>query len=63
MSQLSQYFRDTVAELKQVKWPTQKQAFIYSVLVVLISAIVALFLSAFDQLFSLGIDYLVTRFY
>jgi len=63
MSQLSKYFRDTAAELKQVKWPTQKQAFIYSVLVVVISVIVALFLSAFDQIFSLGIDYLITRFY
>ncbi len=56
------YFKDTIAEMKQVTWPTQKQAFVYTALVILISVVVALFLSAFDYIFSQGIDFLVNNF-
>jgi preprotein translocase subunit SecE len=62
MSNLSNYFRDTVAEMKQVTWPTQKQAMLYTVLVIGISVFVALFLGLFDHLFGLGVDELITRF-
>lgn len=62
MSNLMNYFKDTIAEMKQVTWPTQKQAFVYTGLVILVSVVVALFLGAFDHLFSLGIDFLVNNF-
>ncbi len=61
MSNLANYFKDTLAEMKQVTWPSQKQAFVYTLLVILVSIVVALFLGAFDYLFSLGIDFLVNR--
>lgn len=60
MSNLSNYFKATMAEMRQVTWPTQKQAFLYTFLVILISVFVALFLGAFDYLFSLGIDAIVS---
>lgn len=41
-----------MTEMKHVKWPTSTQAAIYTVLVVIISAIVALILSGFDYLFT-----------
>lgn len=59
MSNLSNYFKATAAEMKQVSWPSQRQAFLYTFLVITISVLVALFLSAFDYLFSLGIDAIV----
>lgn len=59
MSNLSNYLKATMAEMKQVSWPTQRQAFLYTFLVILISVFVALFLGAFDYLFSLGIDAIV----
>jgi preprotein translocase subunit SecE len=62
MDALSRYFRDTFAELRQVAWPTQSQALKYTVLVIAISAFVALFVALFDYVFSLGINSIVNRF-
>lgn len=62
MNSLIKYFRDTAAELKQVSWPTQHQAMLYTVLVIVISVFVALFTGAFDFLFSRGIEAFVNRF-
>jgi preprotein translocase SecE subunit len=59
MDALSKYFRDTFAELRQVAWPTQSQTIKYTVLVVAISAFVALFVAAFDYVFSLGINTII----
>jgi preprotein translocase subunit SecE len=52
MSRLGNYFRDTAAEMKHVSWPTQTQAFIYTALVIGVSALVAVFLGAADYLFT-----------
>lgn len=52
MSRLGNYVRDTAAEMKHVSWPTQKQALVYSALVICISAFVALFVGAFDYVFT-----------
>lgn len=62
MNNFTKYLRDTFAELKQVSWPTQHQAMLYTVLVIGISIIVAMFVGAFDYLFSQGINVLVNRF-
>ncbi len=62
MDQLTKYFRDTAAELKQVSWPTQNQAMLYTVLVIVICAVTAVFLGAFDYAFSQGISFIVNRF-
>jgi preprotein translocase subunit SecE len=59
MSNLGQYLRDTMHELKQVSWPTQKQAFLYTVLVIVISVVVSLFLGAFDFAFTRGIEAII----
>ena len=52
MDSLIKYFRDTASELKQVSWPTQQQAMLYTALVIGISVVVSLFTSAFDYVFS-----------
>lgn len=62
METLSKYFRDTLAEMRQVAWPTQSQALKYTAMVVIISGVAAVFLASFDTLFSLGIDYVVKTF-
>lgn len=48
MSRIGNYVRDTAGEMKHVKWPTQQQAFIYTALVIGISAIVAVYLGVVD---------------
>lgn len=52
MEKVTKYLRDTAAEMKHVKWPTSTQAAIYTVLVIAISATVALMLSGFDYIFT-----------
>lgn len=46
------YFKDTLAETKHINWPTFKQAVVFTVLIILISAFVALLLGGFDLLFT-----------
>ena len=62
MDKLAQYFRATLAEMKQVKWPTQNQAMVYTALVIVICVITALFVGLFDFIFSQVIDIIVNRF-
>ncbi len=62
MGNLGQYLRDTMAELKQVSWPSQKQAFLYTVLVIVIAVVVSLFLGLFDFVFTRGIEAIVANF-
>ena len=62
MDQLTKYFRDTAAEMKQVSWPTQQQAVFYSLLVIVISSFVALYVGAFDYIFSQAINFVVNNF-
>ncbi|MFM2381889.1 MAG: hypothetical protein RLZZ76_656 [Candidatus Parcubacteria bacterium] len=59
MSRFGNYLRDTAAEMKHVKWPTQTQTIVYTVLVVAVSAFVALFLSAFDYGFSQALNAII----
>jgi preprotein translocase SecE subunit len=46
-----QYLKDVRVELSHVSWPTQKQAMVYTLLVIIISVITSLFLGFFDFAF------------
>ena len=62
MDKIGQYFRDTLAEMKQVKWPTQNQAMVYTGLVIAVVAIVAIFVGLWDFIFASGIRFLTEGF-
>ena len=57
MENFVNYLRETKAELSNVKWPTRKQAVIYTVLVIAISGLVSLFLGAFDFVFTTALNW------
>ncbi len=61
MERFSNYLRAVVAELKHVTWPTQRQAVIYSALVIGISMVVALLLGAFDFIFTGILDKIIEQ--
>lgn len=63
MQQFTQYLKATVSEMKQVKWPTTHQTFVYSLLVIGISAVVALFLGAFDYIFNQAVQIIISTIY
>jgi len=52
MGRITQYFRDTRAELRHVAWPTQTQTIVYTALVIGISVFVAAYLGFFDFVFT-----------
>lgn len=62
MDQLTQYFKATAAEMKQVSWPTQQQAAFYTALVIAISGVVAVYVGLFDYVFSQLINFVVNTF-
>ena len=51
-----QYIKDTRGEMRHVAWPTQTQTTIYTILVIAISALVAVYLGFFDFLFTAGME-------
>ncbi len=59
MSRFIDYLKDTKEEISHVSWPTQRQAAVYTALVVGISAAVAVFLATFDFLFSQALDWFI----
>jgi preprotein translocase subunit SecE len=52
MNKLFAFLVEAKAELSRVNWPTKKQIIRYTVLVIVISLVVALFLGSLDFLFS-----------
>ena len=61
MSTFTDYIRDTRGELKHVSWPTRKQAIVYTLITILLSIGLALYLGVFDFLFSLGIEKIISH--
>lgn len=47
--------------MKKVTWPTKKETYNYTLLVIGISIGVALFLGLLDYLFTIGFDLLITK--
>jgi len=59
MDRFINYLRDTKAELTHVSWPTQKQAVVYTALVIAVSIVVSLFLGLFDFLFAQALNWFI----
>lgn len=58
---LKNYLIGSYAEMKKVTWPTKQQTINYSLVVVGLSVGVALFFTALDYIFNLGITTLINR--
>lgn len=56
-----QYLRDTKGELTHVSWPTRKQAVAFTILVIILSVLTAIYLGAFDTLFTTLIKNFIVR--
>ena len=60
MSKITEYFKETKTELKHVIWPTRRQTFYYTLIVVILSVIIAYYLGIFDFIFSQGLQKIIT---
>ncbi|MEK7106632.1 MAG: preprotein translocase subunit SecE [Patescibacteria group bacterium] len=47
-----QYLKDTRGELNHVAWPTRLQTIVYTVIVISLSFLIALYLGLFDYIFT-----------
>ncbi len=59
MGKLSNYFKESIIELKKVTWPSKKETYRYTFLVLGISLLIAVFLGALDFIFNLGLTNLI----
>ncbi|HEY4513665.1 MAG TPA: preprotein translocase subunit SecE [Candidatus Paceibacterota bacterium] len=59
MSKITEYFKETRAELKHVIWPSRNQTFYYTLVVIILSVAIAYYLGLFDFIFSKGLQKVV----
>lgn len=55
------YFLESKEELKKVTWPTRKEAINYTILVIIISAVAAVFLGSIDFALTKGLNELLKK--
>ncbi len=58
-SKIYTFLKDSKIELKKVSWPTKQQTVQYTILVIAISLIVALFLGILDLIFFKILSYFI----
>lgn len=61
MNKLSNYIKESIAEMKKVTWPTKKETYNYTLLVIGISIGMAIFLGILDYLFTIGFEFFITK--
>lgn len=61
MNKLSTYITESIAEMKKVTWPTKKETYNYTLLVIGISVGTALFLGALDFVFTTGFQFIINK--
>lgn len=61
MNKISQYFKDSLIELKKVSWPTREETRSHTLMVIGISLGVAIFLGAADYFFNWLIQLFINR--
>ncbi len=61
MNKLTKYLKESVLEMKKVTWPTKKETYNYTLLVIGISLGVAIFLGILDYIFTEGFHFLINN--
>lgn len=56
MSKITEYLKETRIELKHVIWPSHSQTVYYTIIVIVLSVLIAYYLGFFDFLFSKGLE-------
>ena len=52
MSKIGEYLNETKVELKHVVWPTRAETVYYTLVVIVLSVLLAYYLGVFDAIFS-----------
>ena len=62
MRKTIQFFKEVIAELKKVTWPTRKQALYYTAIVIGLALVVALLIGGFDYIFMKIMELFLAKF-
>ena len=62
MNKLTTYIKESIEEMKKVTWPTKKETYNYTILIIGISLAMALFLGLLDYGFSQGMKAILYKF-
>ncbi|HAS80701.1 MAG: Preprotein translocase, SecE subunit [Candidatus Nomurabacteria bacterium GW2011_GWE1_32_28] len=60
MSKITEYIKETKAELKHVIWPSKEQTIFFTIIVVVLSVLIAYFLGVFDFIFLQGLQKVIS---
>lgn len=58
-NKITNYIKASIEEMKKVTWPTKKETYSYTILVIGISLGVAAFLGILDYFFNWGLEYIL----
>ncbi|MFA5886962.1 MAG: preprotein translocase subunit SecE [Patescibacteria group bacterium] len=61
MNKIVSYIQESIAEMKKVTWPTKKETYNYTLLVIGISLGAAIFLGILDYLFTYGLQFIINK--
>lgn len=61
LKRTTQYFRDSYNEMRSVVWPSRKQTISHTILVIIFSVVIALFLGSLDILFRIILERVIIR--
>lgn len=62
MDAFANYIKATAIEMKQVKWPTRQTAAFYTLLVLAVSSVTALYAGTFDYIFQEFIKFVINTY-
>jgi len=57
---ITEYLKETKTELKHVIWPNRRQTIFYTVIVVVLSVLIAYLLGVFDFIFLQGLQKIIS---
>ncbi len=59
MSKITEYLEETKTELKHVIWPSRNQTLYYTLIIIVLSVVIAYYLGIFDFIFSQGLTKII----
>ncbi|PIV50272.1 preprotein translocase subunit SecE [Candidatus Falkowbacteria bacterium CG_4_9_14_3_um_filter_36_9] len=60
-NKLINYIKASAEEMKKVTWPTKKETYNYTLLVIGISLVIAVFLGGLDYIFNLALELIINK--
>ena len=58
-SKITEYLQETKTELKHVIWPSRSQTLYYTLIVIILSVVIAYYLGIWDFIFSQGLQKII----